>query len=305
MPPGRHLSLRCGRRRGFSGTPRRTSSTSCRTCRFSMCLCRSWGTRWWKSCRRSPLQVIEQCLSSLKTEFHSVLRFVVRRRRNSWWKCPRSCPSLLCSSRLPSRSSTFQFQVVEVVVDGEVFKVFPQDRIQQHGLWSRTLTFQFLEAACMFSLVVQAHPQFRVMSVEKVFSTLFPESKKKCEVRRESEPEGARQVELMDSGGLCGSAGQGRVLRVQPCLVEAGLGPGAPVLLLVHRRPRRRPLLFARVAAPLGVYPEGTVISSRPGTWSWPCDSFCTWDRLGTSSWSCGPCERWRVSLCPLPVPSL
>ena len=37
------------------------------------------------------------------------------------------------SSRLPSRPSTFQFRVVEVVVDGEIFKVFPQDRVQQHG----------------------------------------------------------------------------------------------------------------------------------------------------------------------------
>ena len=37
------------------------------------------------------------------------------------------------------------------------------------------------------------------------------------------------------TGGLCGSAGRGRVLRVQWCPVQAGLGPGAPVILLVHR----------------------------------------------------------------------
>ena len=71
------------------------------------------------------------------------------------------------------------------------------------------------------------------------FSTSFI----KCEGRRESESEGARQVELMDSSGLCGGAGRGRVLRVQRRPVEAGLRPGAPVLLLVRRRPRRRPLL--------------------------------------------------------------
>ena len=59
LPPGRHFSLRCGRRPGFSGTPRRTSSISCRTCTFSMCLCRSWGTRWWNSCRRSTLRAPE------------------------------------------------------------------------------------------------------------------------------------------------------------------------------------------------------------------------------------------------------
>ena len=46
--PGGGPTCCCSRRghsRGSSGTPRCTSSTSCRTCRFSMCLCRSWGTK--------------------------------------------------------------------------------------------------------------------------------------------------------------------------------------------------------------------------------------------------------------------
>ena len=139
LPPGRHLSLRCGHSRWFCGTPRCTSSTSCRTCsRFSMCLCHRWGTR----------------------SYSALWTGVVRRRRNSWWKCRRCCPSLLSSSRLPSRSSTFQFLIVVVVVR-EVVKFFPQSRIQQHGLWNRTFTLQFPEVACMFSLilVVEAHPQ--------------------------------------------------------------------------------------------------------------------------------------------------
>ena len=45
----RHLSLRCGRRGGYSGTPWSTSSTSLPSCRSSMYLCRSWWTNWWKS----------------------------------------------------------------------------------------------------------------------------------------------------------------------------------------------------------------------------------------------------------------
>ena len=45
--------------------------------------------------------------------------------------------------RTGSRFLTFLFPVVEVVVDGEVFKVFSQDRIQQRSL-RRSLTFQFL-----------------------------------------------------------------------------------------------------------------------------------------------------------------
>ena len=65
-------------------------------------------------------------------------------------------------------------------MNGKVFKVYALDRIQQHGLWSRTLTFQFLEVACMIVLIlaVQAHPQYRVMSVGKRFFGLFPGSKK-------------------------------------------------------------------------------------------------------------------------------
>ena len=47
-------------------------------------------------------------------------------------------------------------------------------------------------------LAVHAHPQYRVMSVGKVLAP----GQKKSEVRLESESEGARQVELMDSGGL-------------------------------------------------------------------------------------------------------
>ena len=45
---------------------------------------------------------------------------------------------------------------------------------------------------------------------------------------------------------------------------------------------------FCRCGGPMVVYPEDKTTWSRPGTWSWPCDSFCTWGR----SWSCGPCTR-------------
>ena len=88
----------------------------------------------------------------------------------------------------------------------------------------------------MFSLILVV-PQYRVMSVGEGVFGRFPGSKKKSEVRRQSESEGARQAELMDSGGLCGESGRGRVrrvLRVQQHFVEAGLGRSAPVLLLVR-----------------------------------------------------------------------
>ena len=70
--PGRHLSLRCGHSRGFCGTPRRTSWTSCRSCRSSMCLCCRWGISWWKCCRRStfgPRTRTEQLIGQNSTAF--------------------------------------------------------------------------------------------------------------------------------------------------------------------------------------------------------------------------------------------
>ena len=76
---------------------------------------------------------------------------------------------------LLSRSWTFQLQVV---VFREVFKVFPKDGVQQRVLCSRTSTFQFPEVACMMFVVLQAHPQYRVMSVGKGSFRTFPQVSK-------------------------------------------------------------------------------------------------------------------------------
>ena len=65
------------------------------------------------------------------------------RRRNSWWKCRRRSTS---SSRKP----TLQFRLV--VVLEEVFKVFPQNRVQQRLSRSRSVTFlSIVEAFVAFS----------------------------------------------------------------------------------------------------------------------------------------------------------
>ena len=131
--------------------------------------------------------------------------------------------------------------------------------------------------------VPAAHPQFRVMSVKMFFSHFSPGLKKvrsPPRVRVRGCPPG-RAHELL--AAYTGGAGRGRVLRVQRRLVEAGLEPGAPV-------DPDDGFCFLPVWS-LGVYPEGTVTWSRPGTWSWPCDSFCTWGRPGESSW---PLDRVR-----------
>ena len=164
---GPRQCLSRGRKDRFNGTLLSTSSISCRTCRLSMCLCRRWVASWWISCRistrRHLTSRLSPCPRSLWTESRSVLRYVVRRRRNSWWKCRLTLlmplgllsPLLLeevfqvfsqiripsgCSA-LSSRSWTFLLEVVGVVVLVVVFKVYALDRIQQR-MWSRLLIFQ-------------------------------------------------------------------------------------------------------------------------------------------------------------------
>ena len=127
-PPGRQ----------GSATPWNRTSTPSRF-RLSMCLSRRWGTSWWKCFKRStlgPRTRLSKCPRSFLTEFHSALwRVVLRTWRNSLWKCPRSCPSFLFSSRLRSKSLTFRFLVVEV--NWDFFKVYTLDRVQQR-FWSRS-----------------------------------------------------------------------------------------------------------------------------------------------------------------------
>ena len=119
--------------------------------RISMFLC----CRWWNSCRTSFSSLprihrwlpsrLSKCRRSCLTEFHSVLWSVVlRRKQNSWWKCLRSYPFLLCTG-LWSRSLTFRFLLLVVVV-GEVFKIYP---LQDFGseFWPKRAC-RFLQGGC-------------------------------------------------------------------------------------------------------------------------------------------------------------
>ena len=122
-PPGRQLSLRCGHSRGFCGTPRSTLWTSCRTCRSSMCLCRSWETRWWNSCRRATrprlLSRLSPCPRSLWTRIPQ--RSACRR--------PRRAEQLVEVPTIVS-SSSLQQQTAEQIIDIPV----PHGRAGQAGL---------------------------------------------------------------------------------------------------------------------------------------------------------------------------
>ena len=121
---------RRGHSRGFTGTPRCTPWTSCRTCRFSMCRCRRWRIRWWKCCRRSTwrlwltLSRSSPCPRYLLTGSHSVLRYVVRRRQNADGVVLCRAPAAHCrvdqhssSSSLSGRSSRFSPRIQQRTVE--------------------------------------------------------------------------------------------------------------------------------------------------------------------------------------------
>ena len=82
-----------------------------------------------------------------------------RRWRSSLWKCQLSCLFLRSSSRLPSRILTFSSSASSSGEEVEVFKVFPQNRIQLRQCPSRSLTFQFAVE------VFQVLPQVRVQQL--------------------------------------------------------------------------------------------------------------------------------------------
>ena len=138
---GRSRTLR--RRAGLSGTLRRTS-ISCRSCRSSMCLCRSWGGGTGSGPLASALDDLVIAVPVIFLD--RIPQRCPRRRRgeqNSWWKCPRSYPTLLSRSGLPSRSSTFLFLMI--VVAGavmEAFKVSLKDRVQQRAVEQNSSTFR-------------------------------------------------------------------------------------------------------------------------------------------------------------------
>ena len=182
-------SLASGRRKGTSGTPWNRLSTPCSSPRRLMFLCRRWITNWWR-CAGSSMCVFpsrsSKCpRSHLQPVIAGAVCASLSRRQNSWWKCRRSSPIHLCCSGLWSRTSLFQFLVVEG--DTLVFKVFLPGRVQQRrlplrnaflsGLWSKTWILVCLVAAFKIFRPVQGSS---ASSSRKGFFALLPH--KKCEV---------------------------------------------------------------------------------------------------------------------------
>ena len=206
-PPGVSGQRRCWSSAG-RGRCSGTQASGTTSSRFSMFLC----CRWWNSCRTSFSSLpriyrwlpsrLSTCRRSCLTEFHSVLcSAILRRKQNSWWKCLRSYPILRCKG-LWSRSLTFQFLLVVVV--GEVFKIYPPEQ--------NSTAFGGTEHVAIpvpgGSLHVLPDPggsrssaASREEAGQGVFRT-FPWVNKKPEVRRESECGAAPGGQVMDAGGL-------------------------------------------------------------------------------------------------------
>ena len=143
-------------------------------------------------CRQLDVHILEQVIEVPKSHLHPVIAGAVcaslSRRQNSWWKCRRSSPILLCCSGLWSRTSLLQFLVVG---ETSVFKVFLPDRVLQRslplrnavlsGLWSRSLILVCLVEA--FKIFAQSRVPQRLLRVlvntlvKGFFFGLFPELK--------------------------------------------------------------------------------------------------------------------------------
>ena len=115
--------------------------------------------------------------------------------------------------RLLGRSSTSQFLAVLFLLSSSAEQIvhtpargrgvsggllgLHQDRARYSVLWSRSLTFQFQVVSDMMFIQMLGPQLFW-----QFLRALFPKLKKVRQVRRESESEGAQELELIDARGL-------------------------------------------------------------------------------------------------------
>ena len=201
--PGSVTDLR--RRAGLSGTLVTTSTRSIPTFRFSTCLCRRWGIRWWKFDVPSAEQVIAvpkisfdrvpQCsavrrpqkaeqLVEVPTEPGYALAVIATKALG--WRAAAALAEQIVDNRVP------QGRRGEGRGVAEVFKVLVQDRIQQQRAWSRSLIFQLAEVFKVFSQASVPQLPHRVdcmttqMKEFNGFFALFPRSPKSAKDSRQS-----------------------------------------------------------------------------------------------------------------------
>ena len=200
-------------------------------------------------------------------------------------ECRRSYPGPCCSL-LWSRTSTFQFLVLED--ESLVFKVFFQGRVHQRctflrnafmsRLWSRSLISPFLAEAFKIFAQDRVQPLLRtfqlvfmktLVSLVKVFFAFSPTLKKRCEVGSALWVGTECGLYFTHPASSCGLLGRRR-RRLDP-----------------HRL-RARAILEEVAVRPLAVVPAvGTALTAARWLWGYGCGSL--WLLRGKS----GP--AWRV----------
>ena len=201
--PGSATDLR--RRAGLSGTLVTTSTRSIPTFRFSTCLCRRWGIRWWKF----DVPSAEQVIAMHKISFDRVPQCSAVRRPQKAEQLvevptePGYALAVIATNALGWRAAA---ALAEQIVDNrvpqgrrgegrgvaEVFKVLVQDRIQQQRAWSRSLIFQLAEVFKVFSQASVPQLPHRVdcmttqMKEFNGFFALFPGPPKSAKDSRQS-----------------------------------------------------------------------------------------------------------------------
>ena len=169
--------------RGTSGTPWNRLSTPCSSPRRLMFLCRRWITNWWR-CAGSSMCVFPSRSSKCpRSHLQPVLAGAVcaslSRRQNSWWKYRRSSPILLYSG-LWSRTSTFQFLVVEgehVGLQGFLPRLRSTALHASQERSSERIVEQIVDSRVLSGGSSASSSSSREHAGERVFSTFFPGEK--------------------------------------------------------------------------------------------------------------------------------
>ena len=175
-----------------------------------------------------PEQVIDvPKISHFSVQQRVVDRDLIRRCRNSWWKCRPFCLLLRSGSSVTSRSLTFRFAV-------EVFKVFAQDRFQQ------------------------LHPQLLAPRL-KLFKFFSHFRQVRAGVAADTSSWTRAAYEVAEAEHLAGAVHGGggcqwrRGARVVPdAVVGAPVGLDSAAVLLVAGRGGRVPVRRSPMASPVG-----------------------------------------------------
>ena len=181
-------------------------------------VCRRWRANCWRFAHSSillfPSRLSTCPRSPLPVSLAGAVCVSRSGRRKSWWKCRRSYLTPRCTG-LWSRTLTFQFLMV-VIASVAVFSVSTQDRVQQrlveHGIFQQRLPSRSL--TLLFRVVAEFFILHRRLPVCREWQIkgvfrTFPRGKK-CDVGSALGVGTAPRVEPIHAGGSAGGFLRGR-----------------------------------------------------------------------------------------------